>query len=270
MQVAAPSAAVGDTTAAALVNTAIGSPAPVPVTFSDGSTIELVGLTDQPGTARQWWSASGSIVAPPKPLPGKMLVIRPQPHIRLCQLSFIRSGAAKDDGVSISLSEPTSSSADGGDDARHNSVFAVDDSVSKADVIIRIASGPWARDERYVVKPDATQPATVPAKPSMQIRDVTERKVRNQTMAIVAVKETAHYWQQQRQIRAITADGREIDSTGSIGQPMGMSEYDFNVPKDQIVAIVVRFRPYETREIKDVSLRPGVMTRPATTPSTMP
>ena len=64
---------------------------------------------------------------------------------------------------------------------------------------------------------------------------------------------------------ATTVDGRTLDSLGTTrgglaGGPVGMEQFEFDVPLDQIKEFHFRTRPIKCVEFKDVSLQPGQKT----------
>ena len=65
---------------------------------------------------------------------------------------------------------------------------------------------------------------------------------------------------------ATTVDGRTLDSLGTTrgglaGGPVGMEQFEFDVPLDQIKEFHFRTRPIKCVEFKDVPLQPGQKTK---------
>ena len=279
VQVNVPSESADATTMPFAIVASVASLAPAALTFSDGSTMELVGITDTSDPAKKWWSADGSITPAVKTLRNTTMGMPPMRGMRTCQLVFRRSQALKDDSVSVSLAGPYRFSSGGGDDKEQDCTFGVDAKLAKTDVIVSVASGPWTVTERYPVKSGviqtlAPEPATTPAatapaaatRPSLQIQSLADRIVRSQKLAVLTVHRASRDTEQQQEIYLITTAGQEVRSVGSTGRQGGISEYNFKVPANEVAAVVARSRPYEIRKIRDVSLRPGVRTTPTTMP----
>src|SRR5262249_55761439 len=99
---------------------------------------------------------------------------------------------------------------------------------------------------------------------SLEINGISEKQVRGKTQTTITIRRLQpQLWSQRdEEFQAIARDGKVIHPVGSSGRPDGVSEYDFPVTKDQIVSVIFRYRPFEVREIRNVSLRPNTKTTP--------
>ncbi|MEA2734263.1 MAG: hypothetical protein QOE14_714 [Humisphaera sp.] len=246
------------------------APAGLQLQFSQGTTVELIGISDAPQDSSRWWAADGTPIDAPAPLPRRIMTV--SPGQQMYQFRLRKSDPAGEKiGMTVSLSGTrynTAASLDERDGVQSH-VFGLSDAPPAIiDVRVSLAFGPWSDVQSFdLKKPPATAPApttnTAAAAQNavLTVSNVSEGKDGFTDVEIrFAPGATRNRMSLDEQLYLVTADGRQVFSQRWNGYPGGRSVLGFNVPRGQAVALHYRSRPYETREIRNVSLRPGTKT----------
>jgi RNA polymerase sigma factor (sigma-70 family) len=257
------------------------------LTFSQGTTIDLLYISDDPKNPSRWWSPDGTPVAAPTPPltgidrislggdgPQHLLVLR-QSDPRGSNASMtVMIGRANVGGAASS----EESSRDG---ARlHSYLFNTrGDAPAVVDVRVGLASGEWSDVQEFPLEAlDAnvaatspaitpgTSPATAPA-PVLTIADVREQGRMTEVTFRFTPGSPRFQMPLDERIVLVGTDGREHFVRSWSASTFGGNVLSFAIPRTQARALTYRSRPYEQREIRNVSLRPGVKTAVAVAPS---
>ena len=266
-------------------STATASPTPQALTFAQGTTIELLYVSDDPKDPSRWWSADGTPVAAPTPAPelerislggggpAHLLVLRKTDPVGSNASMSVSIGRATMTGAASTEYE----SGDGG--VLHNFLFNTrGDAPAVIDVRVGLASGEWSDVQEFPLDSVAatattttatpspsTAPATAPQSepapvPALTIADVRARKDGTTEIEFAFTPGSPRFQMPlDERIVLVTRDGRE-HYTRSWSATMGRNVLTFAVPRGQAKALTYRSRPYEQREIRNVSLRPGQRT----------
>jgi RNA polymerase sigma factor (sigma-70 family) len=264
-----PTSAVQPATSAP---TAALPPTPWSVTFSDGTRVDLLGVTATPEKTTGWWGADGSTVAAPQPLPRSHLRISLPPMHKLYQF-VLRRGAigSVDDDVSAGLSVAAAGSASGSTDyptgRRFEITAAIDQGLKSVNLQVTCAKGPWDLDWRYELKAPQNPAATQPS--DLKIGKVFEKNGQTQ-IEMSGQPRPRGAGDRSSQVMVVTSSGKEVGATSMTSSSYGPGVWGFRVPLKDAVALIQRSRPLEVREIPNVSLVPGVKVVVATQPTTGP
>ena len=239
--------------------------------FSQGSTVELIGISDAPTDNTRWWAADGTPITPPARRPGGGLRgSSNQPSYQL--LVRKTDGPAGGAGMSVMLTGVTvagsSSTEQGGPGGTRQSsyMFSLWDNPAPpiVDVSVSLAYGPWTDEQRFALKsaPPSSQPASASG------ADITIDSVRaldKQTTEVgfhfsPAATLARGRGAQEEQLYLTDTAGRQFFAQSWTASAFGRNVLQFKAPRDGVVALVYRHRPYETREIRNVSLIPGQKT----------
>ena len=244
------------------------------VQFSQGTTVELLGISDAPTDDTRWWSPDGTPITPPTPRPGGGLrgsSSQPSYQLLTRQIDGARGGNAGGvtimlKGVTVAGSSNTSERGRGGGPWLSSYMFTLWDKTAPPiiDVSLSLAQGQWLDEAQYVLKsaPPSSQPADVSAS------DITIDSVRDLgkgvtevgfhfSPAVILERMRGGY---EEQIFLVDASGRQYFSQQWRSDGDGRNTLQFKVPFAQAQRLGYRRRPYETREIRNVSLVPGQKT----------
>jgi RNA polymerase sigma factor (sigma-70 family) len=260
--------------AAAAASTFTGMPAPHALRFAQGTTIELLYVSDESDNPARWWSADGTPVAPPSPVPGRNLSVGATPAYMLVLRKTDPVGAYPSMQVRIGGANVAGAAAteDQAGRARlHTHLFAVRGAApAVVDVRVGLAAGEWSEPQRYPLPSSASMSTaaaatrvatTAPAAPAaLIVGDVRADKNGRATVGFrFAPGADELRASLDEKIVLVTTDGRELYAQSWSGGGGG-NVLTFNVPRAQAAALTYQSRPYETGEIRNVSLRPGQKT----------
>ena len=298
--------------------TAAATPAAAALTFSQGTTIELLAIRDASGDA--WWAADGSPVQLPADLPRSTFANLPADQ-RSFQLILRRTDPAAPPrgeqaapaatgragpgelGTSVmlnglSVAGVQNTRAPYGAAEVENYLFSVNkEPPPTTDVRVSLGSGIWSSEQRY---PVSAIPATAPTAPTQPMaagpaqpvagangaaRVTAPTTVTSATAAAAAAERelivTAfragedglvdvefrfapdalrNRGSLEEKIAIVTADGAEHYPRRWTGRSGGRNLFGFDVRLSDAVALTYQHRPYEVRELRNVSLRPGQRT----------
>ena len=182
-------------------------------------------------------------------------------------------------GATISGASSTEQNING--QRLHSDMFTLWDTTPPPmiDVAVSLAAGPWLPEQRFPLPPATSatsatsQSASAPpsstttttTNPSA-VPDIVINNVRDAGKGITEV-DLVFSPDIQRDRRAfdqqfylVDAAGRQFFSQSWTGYPFGRNIVQFHAPRAQVIALVYRRRPYETREFRNVSLVPGQKT----------
>jgi len=261
---------------AAAADDAAAKASPWAATFSDGTTVDLVGVTATPGAPGGWWAADGSRIAAPQPLPRNTLRASAPAHTVYQFVLRQSSPGASDASVLVTFSASTPSSASGstpipGGGQMLNIMAAVPADVQIVNLDLSVSHGPWQLDWRYDLK-DPRNPATATTAPSTQpasmtIGNVTDGSPAGKTTKIEMRRKGRYPNDREVQLRVVTTTGKEVGATSISGSMFGPDVYEFNAPRKDVVAVVSRSRALEPGTIRNVLLRPTTQPSAGATPT---
>jgi hypothetical protein len=274
----------------------VNAPAPPPAvaTFSNGTTYELIGITDSPGRADRWWSAEGVPVAAPTPLPEPtnapndvqpgggvyQIVIRKTdpPGARTGDMSF----SVYLDGPkveSVWLGDMQMWLAKPGESQRLNFIFPTADRPAQGNVSVQLAYSAYTQDIRVALPLAAATAATAATADAAATRTANRAAA---TQPVIVVERVADdrrgkaevtvglrpdheheraYQVIETQAFLIDAAGKQHLNSGVRYPKDAVDEVQiltgFDISAKQAVAFQYRYRPWERLEFRDVSLRPG-------------
>ena len=265
-------------------------PAPMVARFSSGVAFQLIGITDTPGEPTRWWAADGTPMRAPSPLPSRTSSLTPgeHPYQFALLLTEPTDGRAKADlNWSATLDGPRVASTYLTDLERYpttrpggghevNFVFTTTAPPAQTNLLLRVGVAQWT--ERFHIDltaaGGATRPTTAPTtaptgtgpatQPSFTLVSIADNKS-GQAEAVV------RFSKEQDRRRGYMNDMIVLyDATGTWHLHEGVRErrdgtavYRFDIPLKQAVALEYKYRPWETWEISNVSLRPGEKTTPS-------
>jgi RNA polymerase sigma factor (sigma-70 family) len=273
--ITSPSAQRVNVSSQAAATTSATAPAGLQLQFSQGTTVELLGISDAPQDSSRWWAADGTPIDAPSPLPRRIMTVSPGQQMYQFRLRKTDPAGEKI-GMTVSLGGTrynTAASLDERDGVQSH-VFGLSAAPPAIiDVRVSLAFGPWSDVQQFDLNKSpgpatATAPAPAPttntaAAPNtvLTVSNVSEGKDGFTDVEIrFAPGASRNRMSLDEQLYLVTADGRQVFSQRWNGYPGGRSVLGFNVPRGQAVALHYRSRPYETREIRNVSLRPGTKT----------
>jgi RNA polymerase sigma factor (sigma-70 family) len=260
-------------------------PTPQSLTFAQGTTIDLLYVSDDPANASRWWSADGTPVAPPSPPPdlNRISLGGDGPNHLLVLRQTDPGGLNPSMTVSVvraNVAGAASTADQSGAGVRmHSYLFNTrGPAPAVVDVRVGLASGPWSEVQRYPLSTAASRPApaaevtktapsTSPALPSEA--DVPALMIVNVREGKNGMTEVEFRFAQNGQrfrtpldekIVLVNAEGREFYAQSWTGRSGGSNVLGFSVPRGQAAALTYQSRPYEMREIRNVSLQPGQKT----------
>jgi hypothetical protein len=156
------------------------------------------------------------------------------------------------------------------DGVRHlRYLFSLNGAPPIVNVRVSVGSGIWETAHRFplaaVGSPASTAPAqertTAPAIEQLVVNGVSESA---DGFTEVNLRFTPDALRNRRlreeKLAVVTADGREIYPQRTTGYPGGNVIVGFRVKRSEVVALIYQYRPYEVREIRNVSLQPGQKT----------
>jgi hypothetical protein len=257
------------------------------IPFSEGTTVELIGISDAPTDNTRWWAADGTPITPPAKRPGGGLRGQPgQPSFQL----LLRKVDGPDRaemmvqlrGVTISGASSTEQNING--ERLHSDMFTLRETTPPpiVDVAVSLAAGPWLPEQRFPLPPvtsvasapsptsrslstsapapavSTTNPSSAPAIVINSVRDAGKGITEVDLSFAPEIQRDRRAFDQQFYL--VDANGRQFFAQSWTGYAFGSNVVQFHAPRAQVVALVYRRRPYETREIRNVSLVPGQKT----------
>jgi RNA polymerase sigma factor (sigma-70 family) len=234
---------------------------PYRVSFKDGATVEVVGVSTLPTGPGTWWKPDGTPLAEPPFDPISSHFRSPGEEVRLI---LVRATEVRRDDMFRWLPTPPHNYSGGrpakdGNDVPgleyYQATFARDQ--GKCGVRVRVASGPWTTE----AKNDGRGGVGLFANGhKFSFGKARAYWSRGQSMTVFAV---AHnFLGRDRRLVAIDRDGKPYvgqSSLGSDGDPKWMLDLidcEFPLPPDRIKEFQVQFRPYEEAEIRGIALKP--------------
>jgi hypothetical protein len=221
-----------------------------PVQFSDGSIVEILGITD-PKLPGKWWTANGLPATMPALPAGGMSSGFPagnQPQrkvvVRMTGNVADKSLALRFDG---SGGGATFSTTDG-KTLMLEHVSSLSKPLKTTTLGLYKSSGPYRVDETFTVGGDAATQA------SGRIRSVTEEagKVK------VKLRVPGPSPHRDEHVAVVLKDGRELRASqmSSSSEEAQMAWHVFDCTLDQVVRVVIKSREMESADMKNISLDP--------------
>jgi RNA polymerase sigma factor (sigma-70 family) len=228
------------------------------VTFSDGTRIDLVAITNTPGKSIGWWRADGSpaptVAVPPRVI-GRFTVPK-RTSYQFILRQYPNPAGSRDTSIGVGLEVPTAGTAysyadpiKGGD---INLMSAIETTLSSASIQLSRASGAYTEDWRYVLPTPGAAPSTRPA--GVKIGKISEERPGRTQIEITPHTASPGNW--QTEMRVIDAAGNDKGAVGTTDTGGEANIYEFDVPRKNVVAIYSRSRPIEFRRITTVTLHP--------------
>lgn len=234
---------------------------PLPsVTFSDNSTATLVAIADNPNTGR-WWAPDGSPLpaAPAQMPPNTNNIWTPKDNHAFYMVVSHEGPAIANTFLAVGVQQPHQSDGNTGQAFGPTRVIgytvAVPDQHPAVDLDLSISRGTWPVDEHYAL------PAGAPASPNPSLRiDSLADDNGNATVTVSRLHPNPAAGEEQVVVIS-SADHREHSYNSASSNGDGIATvYRFPLPKDQALTLVHRWRPFETHQIRNISLRPGTKT----------
>lgn len=233
-------------------------------TLPNGVTVELVGVCEHPSEDKQWWRPDGSLLKEPlyKTTGSKL-----PPHESYKYYEFA-AGLQDQSGTSIKWDVPggrqssyTGSPLDK-DGRRVDAlkVYTVNYPIGRETALVQIglAAGVWKTLASHTTE---KKEATYSFEDGAAAFGQAYEKDGQVLLPFV------HNLQHKRKVEAsrivaVTNSGQEIGGgvSGSGGNVLDSSTYQFHIPLKEIKEFQFQTRPYEWIEFKNVSLKPGVKT----------
>jgi hypothetical protein len=267
---------MGSSSPGARTVTLAPSPAGSFVTFSDGSKVECIAISEvtfgkmswasemlgsspKQVEPKMWWKPDGS--AADKPDIGfDQVYLGNAPGRRALRMVFDNSGpaaTAADVSIRIPGSQGYASSVRTmGPIRRTNLAVALPDTADKVDIRLGLARGEWRKDVTTFV---TTTPAGTAVSTTQPAGPITYGKITDFEQGgceVDLLRDGLKIGDRQRGIRIVTTDGKEIFCNSSQGDGKH-TVYRFPCKKEQIAAIIWVSRPYEWATMTGVSLRPS-------------
>jgi hypothetical protein len=252
------------------------SPAGSFVTFSNGSKVECIAISEvtfskmswasemlgnspKQVDPKIWWKPDGSVADKPD-IGLDQVYLGSAPGRRGLRLVFDTSGTGAT-GADISIRIPgsqgyASSVRTLGPIRRTNLAVALPETADKIDIRLGLAKGEWRRDVTTYV---TTTPAGTAASTTQPAGPITYGKITDFQQGgceVDVLRDRLNVGDRQRGIRVVTTDGKEIFANSSQGDGKH-TVYHFPCKKEQIAAIIWVSRPYEWATMNGVSLRPS-------------
>jgi RNA polymerase sigma factor (sigma-70 family) len=255
--------------------TLASAPAGSFVTFSDGSKVECVAISEitfgkmswasemlgnspKQVEPKLWWKPDGSVAD--KPDTGlDQVYLGSAPGRRGLRLVFDTTGTGAT-GADISIRVPgsqgyASSIRTIGPIRRTNLAVALPETTDKIDIRLGLAKGEWRRD---VTTPVTTTSAGTAVLTTQPAGPIVYGKITDHSEGgceVEMLRDRLQIGDRQRTIRVVTTDGKELGCNSSQGDGKH-TLYHFPCKKEKLAAIIWVSRPYEWGTMNSVSLRP--------------
>jgi hypothetical protein len=250
----------------------VAPPAPVAVTFSQGTTFEILGITDEPGRPSRWWSAEGTPIAAPGPMPATPPPL-PTDANQVEYHFAIRKTDRSDGGPgeqswSIRMDRPStvsmglldfenSSTTRPGGNIMNYVYTTTEPAAAQADLTFLLGAGPWTQTVRVDLRPGAS---TAPI-PTSQTLFAFERIADGRNGAEATFHFSAEHEKLRRTVDEtvvlIDASGTRFSYEGTRVPRIGRTVFLFPIPRAKAVALEYGYRPWQRRTLRNISLRPG-------------
>jgi RNA polymerase sigma factor (sigma-70 family) len=266
---------MGSNTSGSRSVTLASSPAGSFVTFSDGSKVECVAISEitfgkmswasevlgnspKQVEPKSWWKPDGSVAA--KPDTGlDQVYLGSAPGRRGLRLVFDTTGSGAN-GADISFRVPgsqgyASSIRTIGPIRRTNLAVSLPDTTDKVDIRLGLAKGEWRRD---VTTPVTTTSAGTAVSTTQPAGPIVYGKITDHNEGgceVEMLRDRLQIGDRQRNIRVVTTDGKELGCNSSQGDGKH-TLYHFPCKKEKIAAIIWVSRPYEWATMNSVALQP--------------
>jgi len=233
--------------------------------FSDGTSVDLIGLRPYPSTDDTWWSADGARIVAPADLDPYKPNFAPSAQIRIYEARFNFTG---EDLAAKSLIASFDSDQGCSQDWRTNSpssghgVCIVQVPAGKpADGIrIGVARGEYERQAELDLTGPTTQPSIKAADgTSIKVLDVREEKSGTVVELLRSVNHVVGRHERDEAFIA-SVNGRMMKPAGRNNIGFSRIQLFFYVRKNEIQKIVYQTRGYEWVKLTNVSLKPEVKT----------
>jgi hypothetical protein len=256
------------------------SSAPFVVRFPQGSTYEILAITDAPDRRDRWWLPDGTPIPPfpgllsAKPVPGHVLLVVTRrtdiaglqnevswslnligPRVLSSGVSFPQQHSTTRPGGSISVDE-----------------FRLSDNAPAiGDIKLELDWAPWTEhfdvDARQAMSKPTTG-ATSPQTAAFEFVQLLPGKTGRETYVVVRFSP-----EQLKRRAAIDEWLTATDAAGGVRSYMDMRRqtdgtFAYRVPmsRESIVAVHYGYRPRDVRKIRNVAFQPGVNVTPTVEP----
>jgi hypothetical protein len=206
-------------------------------------------------------------------VPRNILRALGQPDMQLFQFAILQSVDTNSETfLTVGILASSSSSATGwsGNTSPRllNYVLTVAKDVETANLRFSYAHGPWSAEEIY----DLSSTEGPPVSPKDATLKLISKSDDGKKTSIRIAKDRTNLPENlQEMMRVRTTDGREVNVESSSGNALaGYNDYTFPVPRDQITALIFKYRSMETVDLQNVSLVPGVKTEIVIRPGSAP
>ncbi len=266
---------MGSSSPGARTVTLAPSPAGSFVSFSNGSKVECIAISEITfgkmswasemigNSPKQvdppiWWKPDGSVATKPD-LALDQVYLGSAPGRRQLRMVFDTSGTGAT-GADIWIRVPNSegyasSIRTVGPMRRTNLAVALPETADKIDIPIGLAKGDWRRDVTTYVTTSAAGTAASTTQPTGPITYGKITDFQQGGCEVEVLRDRLNVGDRQRSMRVVTADGKELTCNSSQGDGKH-TLYRFPCKKEQIAAIIWLSRPYEWATMSGVSLRP--------------
>lgn len=225
------------------------------VGFSDGTSVDVLGICDPDEKKPQWWSLDGSAAAEPKCKNTNDVSLNPGDAKRRIVLRM--SGKLDDDrSLKMKLAPEQLASmtaiADG-DDQLLNYVVSIPANQATTTMSLGYSRGPFTLDESLNVNFDG------PEKASGQKRMSNPREMNGRLLVDILDRPDGTI-EQDELIRIELKDGTKHYAYGASIRP-GLRTWTFRSPKRDVARVVIESRPSEWVRVTNVAMHPtGTLT----------